>query len=96
MDQKDITAAAARAYKDPAFAQEILEGKQNYPEVRAAIIKDLQSGNEKLTEKELENVIGGANYFALHRHLLTDYIRMGPKLGGGLNLSKLSGIAACW
>jgi len=40
-DIQKIAQAASRACEDPAFAREILEGKQDYPEVRDAILKDL-------------------------------------------------------
>ena len=38
-DIQKIAQVASRVQKDGSFAQEILEGKQEYPEVREAIAK---------------------------------------------------------
>jgi hypothetical protein len=40
-DVQQTAQAAARALKDAAFKQDILEGKQDFPEVRDAIVADL-------------------------------------------------------
>ena len=40
-------AAAKRALEDPNFAQEVLEGKQEYPEVRQAILEELAASNNE-------------------------------------------------
>jgi hypothetical protein len=101
MDQKEIAAAAARALKDATFAQEILEGKHNYPEVREAILKDLEAGIKdamlkSATSPEQFDFLQTFNP-ALNPRLLKSYIQTGPK-PGGVNLGRLSGIpdAACW
>jgi hypothetical protein len=46
-DIQKIAYVATQALKDPAFAQEILEGKQDHPEVRNAMLADLAESNQQ-------------------------------------------------
>jgi hypothetical protein len=86
----DLTTAQAaeRALQDPAFAQEIIEGKQDYPEVRQAILEELAVAND-------EEVSGYATVSTAQQSAaLTKYIQTGPKPGGQqlVNLAARAGL----
>jgi hypothetical protein len=68
--------AAKRALEDADFAQEVLEGKQDYPEVRQAIIEELAAANNQEVE--------GFAAVPVQRQTtaLRSYIQSGPKPGG--------------
>jgi hypothetical protein len=74
----DLTTAQAaqRALQDRAFAQEILEGKQDYPEVRQAILEELAQANNQDVE--------GYTIVPVQQQTLAlnSYIQSGPKPGG--------------
>jgi hypothetical protein len=76
MADMTTTQAAERALQDPAFAQEVIEGKQDYPEVRQAILEELAEANN-------QDVAG---YSAISTQqqaaALNKYIQTGPKPGG--------------
>src|SRR5438552_633206 len=69
--------AAKRALEDPAFAQEVLEGKQDYPEVKQAILQELASANQ-------QDVQGFAASVSPTQasQLFRSYLDSGPKPGG--------------
>ena len=69
--------AAKRALEDQAFAQEILDGKQDYPEVRQAIIQELASANNQQDVQGFAASLGGQS-----SQFLQSYIVSGPKPGG--------------
>lgn len=74
----DLTTAQAaqRALQDRAFAQEILEGKQDYPEVRRVILEELAEANNQEVE-------GYARISTQQQTLaLNSYVQSGPKPGG--------------
>jgi hypothetical protein len=56
-DAQETAQVAARALKDPAFAQEILEGKYYNPIVRDAILADLAEANIGITSEDLRKYI---------------------------------------
>ena len=52
---ESTTAAAARALKDPVFAQEVLNGDE-YPAVKQALIADLEGAGADVTGYWFQNV----------------------------------------
>ena len=76
-DPQRTAEAANRALQDPAFAQEILEGKQDYPEVKQALLEELAEANQE----EVQGFSVGFNP-AQSSQLLQSYITSGPKPGG--------------
>jgi len=76
-DPQQTAQAAAQALKNPSFAQEVLEGKQDYPEVRDAILKDLAAANNQ----EVQAFVQGSNPTG-NPQVLQNYIQNGPKPGG--------------
>jgi hypothetical protein len=90
VDIQKIAQAASRACEDPAFAQEILEEKQNYPEVRAAILKDLAESNATVVQG-----LDRPGDPAESAKILQDYLRTGGRLAGS-NVARLSERAKFW
>jgi hypothetical protein len=90
VDIQKIAQAASRACEDPAFAREILEEKQDYPEVRAAILKDLAESNVEDIQPldRLGDQAEGAK-------ILQDYLQNGGRLAGS-NVARLSERAKFW
>jgi hypothetical protein len=89
-DIQKIAQAASRACEDPAFAWEILEGREDYPEVREAILNDLAEANhvdvgQLVLQDGPTNAPGG----------LQDFLRNGGRLAG-TNVARLSERAKSW
>jgi len=84
-DPQSTAQIAARALEDQSFAERILTGQENYPEVRAAMLKDL-------AESTGQDVRG---FDTASPELLARYIQTGPK-PGGQTLAGLANFAACW
>jgi hypothetical protein len=89
VDIQKIAQAASRACEDPAFAWEILEEKQDYPEVRQAILKDLAEANQ-VDAQELT-----VPSDQVSPDILRDYVRNGGRLAGS-NVARLSERAKSW
>jgi len=84
--------AAKRALEDATFAQEVLEGKQDYPEVRQAIIQELATANNQQDVQGFAASLSGPQ----SAQFLQSYIATGPKPGGMslANLVQRAGLAA--
>jgi hypothetical protein len=82
--------AASRALRDPEFAKAIVEGREDYPEVRQAILEELANANQG------QDVQGFMANPTLASQTLSTYIASGPKPGGTLliNLVNRSGLRA--
>jgi hypothetical protein len=90
VDIQKIAQAASRACEDPTFARDILEEKQDYPEVRAAILKDLAEAN--LADVQgLDRPGDGAEGASV----LQEYLQNGGRLAGS-NVARLSERAKFW
>jgi len=89
MDIQKIAQAASRACEDPVFAWEILEEKQDYPEVREAILKDLAEANQV----DVQQLTPGDRVES--PDILQDYLRNGGRLAGS-NVARLSERAKSW
>jgi hypothetical protein len=78
-DPQRTAEAAKRALEDAEFAKAVLEGRENYPEVRQAILDELSSSdNEEVKGFALNPT---ARTSSASRALDT-YISTGPKPGG--------------
>ena len=69
--------AAHRVLGDLDFAQAILEGREEYPELRAAILADLAAAAQMPVD-EFERV----TMPSADASVLQDYVENGPKPGG--------------
>jgi hypothetical protein len=85
-DPQRTAEAARRALEDANFAKAVLEGRENYPEVRQAIIADLSTSNDEEVKAYSLN-FASASPVSSARALDT-YIQNGPK-PGGMNLVEL-------
>jgi hypothetical protein len=86
MDPERTAEAARRALEDANFAKAVLDGRENYPEVKQAIIADLSTSSDDEVKAYSLN-FGTANPVSSARALDT-YIQNGPK-PGGMNLVEL-------
>lgn len=66
--------AATRALKDPKFAQKVLTGEVNYPEVRDAILADLFESN-------VQSPTQGDGKASIKPQFETRFIDAGPRFG---------------
>jgi hypothetical protein len=79
-DQQRNGEAAQRALQDVEFAKAVLEGRENYPEVRQAIMEDLAtSDNDEVKGFALNPSTTSSLSSA---RALDTYIQGGPKPGG--------------
>ncbi len=83
-DIQEIAQAASRAYEDPRFAQEILDGKHDYPQVRDAILGDLSAAYPDAAEP-------AATASAEPQDSLRDAMRTGQ-----MNVARLAERARAW
>jgi len=89
-DIQKIAQAASRACEDPAFAWEIFEGREDYPEVREAILSDLAETNQVDVGS-----LAGRDDAASGSGGLQDFLRNGGRLAG-TNVARLSERAKSW
>lgn len=72
-----IERAGERVFEDATFAQRILEGTEDFPEIKDAILADLAEARSQ----NVEDLIRTTNP-AKDPKVLLDYIENGPKPGG--------------
>ncbi len=86
----EIEQVANRVFEDASFAQQILAGKEDYPEIRDAILADLAEARRL----EVDELVRTADPARNHQ-VLADYIKDGPK-PGGMHVQHIIDRAQCW
>jgi hypothetical protein len=80
--------AAQRSLEDRGFAQMVLSGEEDYPEVRDAILADLWESTEQAGQSETEGFAAGAyelanfetNFVSASNPAAACYVRYYPKM----------------
>ncbi|MEO7261939.1 MAG: hypothetical protein ABI047_11900 [Jatrophihabitantaceae bacterium] len=86
----NLKKAAHRVLGDLDFGQAVLEGREDYPELRAAILADL-AGPSGLSVSAFTRLHDPS----ANPEVLRDYVENGPK-PGGMNVYRLIENTAAW
>jgi hypothetical protein len=89
-DPRGIAQAGNHVFEDAGFAQEILRGEHDYPEIRDAILADLAEFHQQTVADLVRTADPAGN-----PQVLLNYIQNGPK-PGGMRVQNLIDQAQYW